>query len=136
MIKNTKLFDELGCIRPHLCHAQSLYGDIPDQPMFTCVVLCNDNSKVINVMLRISNEIKKYFKEYGMTNLVMRNKIETKDREVMHDLNDTNNDEYYEYHWKIEKEGSNLGHMLTYDKNEMGNSVNIHRTYLTDEYFY
>lgn len=133
---NSKLFSDLKCIRPHICHAQSLYGDIKDQAMFTCCIL-GDNDSVIKKMFIISNDIKDYFNKLGIITRI-RNKIEMKDRNHMIDLTNYKsqiiNHPYYEFHWKVTAPDTNFGYMI-HDLNfDLNPDVNFYRKFLTPHY--
>jgi hypothetical protein len=110
---DTELFSFLGCIRPHFCHAQSLYGDYPDQPMFTTCIASHSDEKVIDTMNKISSRLQLALQLNDIHNPEIRNKVELKNSAAMRDLRDPEckKDQYYEFHWKITCESSPLGYM-------------------------
>jgi hypothetical protein len=136
---NTPLWQELQLIRPHLCHAQSLYGEVPDQPMFTCYV--NDfETEVIKKLHTISNKLVSYLSEQNIINPRIRNKVELKQRDCMIDLQDKvlphNDHPYFEFHWKVSHEAEKFGHMKfipEFDNQHL--TVDYYKKYLTPAYF-
>ena len=136
---NKSLCNELKLIRPHLCHAQSLYGEVPDQPMFTCCV--NDSEEeTIKKLHIISDKLISYLEEQNLVNLRVRNKIELKQRSYMIDLQNKkllyNDHPYFEFHWKVGHSSKKFGYMefiRDYDNKKM--STDYYKKYLTDEYF-
>jgi hypothetical protein len=74
----------------------------------------DNESKIVENMLAVSNVIQIYLKKCGVTSLRVRNKIEIKCGSNMENL--SNSDKYYEFHWKINKSGVDLGHIASSDQ--------------------
>lgn len=135
---NKEVFTKMELIRPHFCHAQSLYGDIKDQAMFTSCILDTSESVIIK-MNTISKLIRDYYLSFNI-NPRIRNKVEMKDRRYMIDLENYKSPiierPYYEFHWKIIKPDINFGYMVhdvNFDKTCQDTS--FYRKYLTSDYY-
>jgi len=136
---NLDLWESLNLIRPHLCNAQSLYGDIPDQIMFTCCVK-DYEINVISKLHIIRDKLIEYLRDIGINNTLIRNKIELKQRTGMVDLIDAkfpyNDHPYYEFHWKVIHDTKKFGHMVSnidFDKQNL--TIQEYKKFLTPEYF-
>lgn len=136
---NDPLWKELQLIRPHLCHAQSLYGEVPAQPMFTCYVY-DSEEQTIEKLHTISNKLILYLAQQNIINPRIRNKIELKQRDCMIDLQDKkllhNDHPYFEFHWKVSHDTKKFGYMkfiTEFDSENM--SIDYYRKYLTDAYY-
>lgn len=133
---NNDLWDNMKLIRPRVCHAQSLYGEVPDQPMFTCSVF-DSESNTIEKLHIIRDKLKDYLGSLGIVDTRIRNKIELKDRTKMLDLSgyktlSYNDHPYYEFHWKICHPSKYFGYMNQSVDND---DINKYKEFLTDDYF-
>lgn len=141
--RNNLLWDELHLIRPHLCHAQSLYGEVPDQPMFTCYVNTTE-AQTIKTLHIVRDKLTFYLKENNITNPRIRNKIELKQRDYMIDLQNKelplrlpyNDHPYFEFHWKVNHSEKKFGYMkfiTEFDSEHL--TIDYYKKYLTEAYF-